>query len=420
MKNHYIFIEFDATIRFDFSIIANPACYSLYLIVSRKNFATLSQASLYSFREVITIDDAEFTFDNILSIVKNIIGKFQICAEELGIITHDEYSIGVAAKIRETLRVAGDSYQRIAPFTDKVLMKQAIPGLRTPKYLRFLPLQYKEKGPAYIDEIINNLGLPVFIKPLSRASCFETSEIHSREAFFHWLKDHSNRDSFEIDEYVRGKLYHCDSIVENGQIKKIFICEYNNPCADFMKGKPLGSISLMEDHPFFKEFSAYNKKVLQAINIPDNTVTHFEFFRKQDGELIFLEIANRAPGGEIPFVYHIMTGKNLEEILVRLQMQLPVDLNFKQPEVFSAFIRFPKIRGIVASLSNPDITDIKSHYSIRRFVQVGDKIEQAANLSDSAIIMVLWNRDYGELSQDFANLSNRLPYEIEALAEVTI
>lgn len=415
MKDHYIFIEFDAAIRFDFSTIANQGRYSLYLIVSRKNFAMLNQASLYSFREIIIIDDVEFSFSCILSIAENIVGKFKIQPESLGIITHDEYSIGVAAKLREALGVNGDSYQRVAPFTDKVLMKQAIPGLRIPKYQRFLPAEYKKNGHQYIDGVINDLGLPMFIKPLSRASCFEAAEINSKVDFLHWLKDNGNRDYFEIDEYIKGNLFHCDSIIQNGEIKKIFICAYNNPCADFMKGKPLGSLSLMENHPFFEEFSAYNEKVLRAINIPDNTVTHFEFFRKENGELIFLEIANRAPGGEIPFVYHIMTGKNVEEILVRLQMQLPVDLNFKQPEVFATFMRFPKIRGVVKSFLTPDI---KSYYSVRRFVQVGERIEQAANLSHLAMIMVLWNRDYDILSQDFAYLSKRLPYEIESTAEV--
>ena len=410
MKEHYIFIEFDAGIRFDFSCIANESQYSLYLIVSRKNYATLSQASIYAFREIIIIDEVDFNFDNLLNLVRGMMEKFNIIADLLGIITHDEYSIGVSAKLRETLGTEGDPYSRVVPFTDKLLMKEAVLALRQPKHLKFDPEKYQLKQVDYVEEIISKLGFPLFIKPLSRASCFETAEIHNEEELLQWLSTNCNKNYFEIDEFVTGTLYHCDSIVQNGDIKHVFISQYNVPCAEFMKGKAMGSFPLKTNHPLFNELAAYNQQVLETINVPDNTVTHFEFFRNNEGEFIFLEIANRAPGGELPFSYRIMSEKNVEEILVRLQMQIPIDLHFDSPKVFAAFMRFPKIKGIVKKLINPKL---KSAYSLRHYVNVGNQLVQAENLSDMVASMVIWNCNYEALMEDFKSLSNKRIVETE-------
>jgi len=413
MHNHYVFIEFDAGIRFDFSEISDDKNHSLYLIVSEKNYTTLSQAALYSFREIIVINESQFDCDKLLSMINKIISQFNISKESLKIVTHDEYSIGVCAKLRERLGLDGDRYHEVAKFTNKLLMKEAAAGLRLPKHCPFSPERFNKSCIQYIDSIIDQLGLPVFIKPINRASCFETSIVKSKNELYEWAKSHKNDDYFEIDEYITGDLYHCDSIIQDGEIKKVFVAKYNTPCADFSKGKPMGSIILIESHPLYKKLVDYNSKVLATIGMPNNVVTHMEFFQNKKGEFIFLEIAARAPGAEAPFVYKKMTGKNVEEILVRLQMGLNVDLDFKEPKVYAAFMRFPRKSGKVATVNRPNI---KSHYNIRYFIDEGDSLQQAENLSDIAAVVVLWNPSYEQLHKDFCHLANTAPYKLEELS----
>lgn len=404
---HYIFIESGATIRFDFSKIFDGRNFSLYLIIEKSLYKKLSPSAIFSFRKIIVLDTASFHVDKLETLIRDIMTEYGLSKTDTSINTHDEYSLINCAKLRERFQIAGDRLDVIERFIDKIEMKKKAINLRQPKFLKFDYERYIKSPSVYTSEIIQTLGFPIFAKPTNMASCFKVAEIHSEKQLIDWLASMEREDSFELDEFIEGKMYHCDSVIQNGVIRNAFVYEYSSPNANFLKGQSTGSLILLPTDPLYDDLMAYNQKVIDEMELPLNTVTHFEFFVNKKNEKIFLEIAARAPGYEIPYALEKMTGFNIEEVFVKLQMRLDFEFDFSNKGLFASYMRYPRKKGTVASLNKPNI---ESQYSIIYNCNIQDTLEPSKNQAELAGIIVFWHEKYDTLKNDFDKLISFSPY----------
>lgn len=407
----FIVLQNVATFRIHWSCLSNPEAYRLILITSGANYERLvASKQEHYFDRVIRTDD--FTFEHLLSLSQQVLSDFGVTdLREVRIVTHDEYSLAVAARLREALGIEGAKPEEVRRFVNKVEMKRALAeqGIRMPKYVPWDPERYRADPSAYIDSLERTLGLPIFVKPINESGSVGTARLETRRELVEWCESHLADPHYEMDEWIEGTLYHCDSITRDGRLLYTHVCEYAHPCYDYLSGKICATITLPRDSEEFQQLADFTRRVLSAIGpMPRDTVTHLEVFRKANGELVFLEIAARAPAALVPFMYEKHLGLNIEEAHFRLHMGLLDDLNITYGP-YSAFVYFPHRKGVVTALHQPVL---RSQAIVTWKIQVGDHLDNPDNIRDAACTLLLWNDDYAELRRDFDYLDTFNPYSL--------
>lgn len=169
-----------------------------------------------------------------------------------------------------------------------------------------------------------------------------------------------------------------------------------------MSGKITGSITLDENDPVIQPILSLNQKVLAALQPLPNCVVHLELFRRTNGELVFLEIACRAPGGMIVQMHHKHCHINFEQAHFSMQMGLPFDLTQHNQGPYCAWAWFPLVEGTIRGFQS---LPIQSHHQIVWKIKVGETYSAAKSLIDYGGSIILWNEDYAELRRDFNYLA---------------
>lgn len=227
------------------------------------------------------------------------------------VLSLSEFGIIEGWHIRNHLGLPGPSLTRTEQVRDKVLMKEALANssLRTPMFVSEPPAE----GPLPWS------GRTV-LKPRQGASS-EGVTIHptARQALaaYSALPD---RVDYQLEEYVEGELLHADGLVKDGELIQLVVSRYLNKPVDFLTGSPLGSHQLPADERHW-EFTA---QAVSEVGIEEGCL-HLEFFETQNGELVFLEIANRLGGAGVVDAHLRHSGVHLpsDEIAIRLGLPRP-------------------------------------------------------------------------------------------------
>jgi len=407
----FIVLQNVMTFRVNWANLYDPEAHRLVLIARRDVLAALAAGQERYFDQVFALDD--FSLETVLAKVLALIAAND--GSEVRLITNDEYALGLAATLRERLGLAGDTVERIRPFIDKVAMKAKLSQgtLRLPKYVAFDPRLYRD-DPDYERRIAAHLGFPIFAKPVNLSGSQATGKLENMQGLASWCAENRDRPDLELDEFVTGTLYHCDSLLRNGEVLSTLVSRCVYPCFDFLAGKSTGSMVLPKDHPDHARLAAFTREALTQLAPLPNCVAHLEVFGNRTGELVFLEVAARSPGGMVPQTYEKYTGVNIEENHFRLQMSLTPKAMVKAGP-YAAWLWYPNSEGVVTEFRRPDI---RSACEWKWNVKVGDRLAQPASLRDYAAQVLLWNDDYQELERDFASLSEARPYFTAPLAEV--
>lgn len=84
-------------------------------------------------------------------------------------------------------------------------------------------------------------------------------------------------------------MYHCDAIIENGNIRMCSVSKYLNSTLNFHTDGYLGSV-MIDQGELQERLQQFNKEVIHALAY-ENGVTHLEAFVQPDGQIVFCEIA---------------------------------------------------------------------------------------------------------------------------------
>ena len=145
--------------------------------------------------------------------------------------------------------------------------------------------------------------------------------------------DENKNKRKEVEEYIEGELYHCNSYCDlNSNIHILLSGRYLNPCLDFSSGKAIGSIFLPESSKYYNLIKRFNADVIKSLGCIQKTVFHLEFFITPKEELVFLEIAARAPGGLLSKAATHSLGVDIEAINFNFQ----IDANHYSPKLSCA------------------------------------------------------------------------------------
>lgn len=399
----YIFITTDVPFKFDLNRITTPNT-SMALICPY----SFPQASIKSFAKFFdNIDFTEkFDLSSLIALVQKNCKKFNDFSQL--ILTADESVMMVTAELRDHFRIQGYNSKTIKKFTNKIVMKENLKdhNIDLPRYIHYDGAMFQSNPAEYLQNAISFLDFPIFAKPIDGAASIDTTKIETHNSLLAWCNKHAFDTNFELDEFISGTLYHCDSVIQDGNIKLSLLCEEKRPCFDFASGKMLCSLIVPDRDRDFKILMEFNKRVLQALSPPPNSVTHFEFFKAHDGRIVFLEIAARAPGTKIPQLYEKSFGWNIQEVYFKLQMGLEININ-QNLEYYAAECMFPRRQGVV--LTKNELPQIKSNYEIYWDIEAGQNIARSTDISTTSCSLVLWNKNYDQLRNDIEILDKWSP-----------
>ncbi|TAK72177.1 MAG: ATP-grasp domain-containing protein [Gammaproteobacteria bacterium] len=383
----------------DIAKIFNPNFWELHLLANKESYNHLHNRNQHILFNTITIIH-DFNFNNLKNNIIPIINN--VDKESVVFATNSESLVGITGQLREYFNIPGVHTNVARIFTDKVVMKKHLSSFNIllPNYIDFNFNEYSKMPTNYIKKISQKLSFPIIAKPIDSAGSNGVRKINNINELAQWATS-IEKNGFELDEYITGELYHCDSFVHNGNILYTAVCHYSSPPHKFLLGHNLGSITLPNNDICYQELKKFNDYVLKNISTDFNGVTHLEVFKKDNGELIFLEIAYRGGGAGIPHMYQKHLNIDLFSTHFLLQSYDDYQLNI-YPSYYSAWIQFSPSSNVI---NIKDIPKTKSEISL---VSRNEKINANSpcfSLRDYSLLIVLWNNNFTQLQQDFAKLS---------------
>lgn len=206
--------------------------------------------------------------------------------------TWEPYMV-LAAKLRQMLGLPGMTVEQTVPFRDKEVMKRVLDqhGIRTPKHIS------TTSGDG-VREAASKIGYPVCVKPIAGAGSADTYRVDSEEELEKIIPRLGHVAEVSVEEFIEAEEYTFDTVCVDGEIKFFNICCYRpRP----LMGKTHEWISqqtiVINDvmNPYYESGRKMGVEVLKALGFRDG-FTHMEWYRKEDGEAVFGEIAARPPG----------------------------------------------------------------------------------------------------------------------------
>lgn len=386
-----------------------PGKYNFILITNQACFSVMTKLEIGLFDVIHLTDD--FSYENLkLIFIQHILPKYPGSKE---IVTNEEYALIPCAKLREHFNISGNSVEQVLPFRNKIVMKQKLSNLDClPKYCSFDRARFIKNKFEYIENVIQQLDLPIFVKPIADAGSNNTAKLHNKAELLDWSeKNLHNQEEFELDEFIDGDAYQCDALIKDNQILHLQISKYLYPNFHFLNGKTLGSIPLTKECYEYTRLEEFGRKIIKEFLFVPNGAIHLEFFKTSSDRLVFLEIAARPPGAFATDVYRKQFNIDYKTTHYQLQMGLNVDLKLKRGPYY-AYAWFPKTSGKVLFINEPK--HFNSKYDFKTRVKQGDLLRKANRLGDFAATVFFWNDDYHQLYQDFKSLAEFIAISIEA------
>lgn len=314
-----------------------------------------------NFKTIIVTEN--FSLQNLICIIQDIMTVGPQTSQSPTIVTLDELLVPVAGELRDYFKIPEYGFDGSLPFFDKVEMKKRLSksDIKIPKFYEFSREQFEKLSSNDLKKITAEIGLPLFAKPTRLAGSMYAAKIENLLELRIWVNKLPKGLSFELDEYIQGKLFHCDSVLERNGVFNHVVSEYSFPNAEFLKGKNLGSFLLGPDSVLATSIAALSEKVIKQLKgMPG--VYHTEIFDAEGKGLVFLETAMRPAGGMIVEMVEKGVGIHLQKVHLELQLGLDpvVEPMIKQYPVFWMWIS--KMKGKVKSLQLPRIQSAYDHY----------------------------------------------------------
>ncbi|GAB2941632.1 ATP-grasp domain-containing protein [Hafnia psychrotolerans] len=406
----FIILQNIVTFRADWNKLIDRDQFSVCLLTGHQGWGNLPEDQKVCFDDIKICDP--FTVDSLEQACRDLFAERHISdMSEVRIITNDEYFLGHAARLREILGIKGATFAQIEPFINKLRMKAVMEAgkIDIPRALPFSPVKYQREPEKYCQQIEKAVGYPVFAKQIDSAGSERIAKIEDPDALRRWCTDNRDVANYELDEFIEGRLYHIDSLIFNGKIEEIYICQYSYPNAEFIEGKPIGSLPLEKNDPLYQHFYEYNQSVFDALGYVPDGATHLEAFLTQDNRIVFLEIAARAPGGWIPQMHALCSGSNIEEQHFRSQMG-QWKKSVPQSETYAAWVWYPHREGECADLTKA--INIANEYKTVWEVKHGSLLVRPQSVRDRIGGILLWGSSYSSLREDYQWLvDNYVPYQ---------
>jgi hypothetical protein len=204
-----------------------------------------------------------------------------------------EPGVMLAARLREALGVPGMTVEEALPFRNKERMKQALvaAGIRTPRHA-----SATDKDGCR--DAASQIGFPVIIKPIAGAGSADTHRVNDGRELEDVLTKLGHVDEVSVEEFIGGEEYTFDTICAGGEVVYHSLSWYRPRPLIARTVEWISPQIVMLRDADADEYAGgreMGRAVLGALGFKTG-FTHMEWFKKEDGEIVFGEIAARPPG----------------------------------------------------------------------------------------------------------------------------
>jgi biotin carboxylase len=270
----------------------------------------------------------------------------------------DEFDVLTAAKAREHLQIEGISNSFALRFRDKLRMRNLACeiGLPCPEFVGAF-------NPGEINEYLETTSGPWIVKPRTEVSAFGIRKCETVGQVWDVLTDLDNRNTwrdhpsqFLIERFIEGKVYHVDSVVNDGRIVAVGVSEYGTPPFSVShQGGVFTTFTVPYRSKERGELESLNRQLLEGFEYRQG-VAHAEFLRSSaTGEYFLLEVAARVGGAYIANVLEQASGFNLWREWAKLEVATK-EKPYKAPKLRKDYA------GICLALAKEETPDT-SHYT---------------------------------------------------------
>ena len=232
------------------------------------------------------VDDLE-NYDDVMKAVGFLTHKYGKIDR---IESHNEHWLMLDAKLRTDFNVFGFHTEDMDFVKKKSCMKEIFTKAGVPVIRGGVPHTEEETR-----ALIKELGFPVVAKPDSGVGAAHTYKIKHEDDVERYLRTKPPID-YIIEEFIVGDIETYDGLVDiNGDIIFENSLVYIDPPMDIMNLDTDNTYYTAREIP--EDTKRYGEKSIQAFNLRERFF-HLEFFRRQSGELVALEINIRPPGGK--------------------------------------------------------------------------------------------------------------------------
>ncbi len=270
--------------------------YNIIVLTANCDFRVVPDEILNQATMGINIDTANN--NNVLELV----GKLQQYISIDAVIPGFEYFVPIASKVSTLLKVPGIDCKQVLNLRRKDLMRTALnkAGLNIPRYYLITSLED-------INEAVDYIGFPAICKPIDAAGSVHVKKVENKKELLEAanrilngndvLWGHKLSNSLLLEEYIEGKEYSLEGIVQDGVVVHFSTTEkFVSDQSEFIEiGHIVNAPMDQQLHTKIQNYIEQVIKVLGANHCP----FHAEVRLRRDGEPVLMEIAARLAGDKI-------------------------------------------------------------------------------------------------------------------------
>ncbi len=200
-------------------------------------------------------------------------------------------------EVREALGIPGMGAEVARNFRDKSRMKDVFTAHGVPCARHGVAT-----SGAQARSLIEQLGLPVVVKPPAGAGARSTFRIDTHDQLDRWLRVDPPSESVPalVEELVSGAEHSFDSVSMNGRVVWHSISSYLPTPLEVLENPWIQWAVLLPrsiDGPEYDGIRDGASRGLSALGM-DTGFTHMEWFRLREGRIALSEVAARPPGAQ--------------------------------------------------------------------------------------------------------------------------
>ncbi|ODN42189.1 ATP-grasp domain-containing protein [Piscirickettsia litoralis] len=258
-------------------------------------------------------------------------------------------------------------------------------------------------------EVSSYCGNRFIAKPIDAAGSYGVELIHSQDDLDRYYAQYKpNKNSFIAEQFIVGKMYHCDFVLYKN--KPIFkaCSEYLFPNLCFKKGKNLSSFPVVNKELQSVIFN-FSDQCLKALGY-HNGIYHLELFI-ENNQLYFLEVGARIPAALVVKMYETIYGVNIADLSVAvLTGSLSSSIQQKMTGHYFLWAYLAKTQGVIKRLIPPSFS---SEFNIHWEVEAGQEIDNSQSIIDRVGILTAKSNRLDVIQQDFEYLRAYSPVAVE-------
>jgi hypothetical protein len=209
-----------------------------------------------------------------------------------------------AALLREAMGVGGLGTEHTLLLRDKVAMKRHFSacGIRVPEFTEI-------SEPIQAVELLDKFG-QVVIKPVLGSSSLDVHIVRDQNELMSLQRQgFASPDRYEAEEFIAGRQFHIDSVVNNGVPVAASVSQYLDSHEAFPLDGQVRSHTL-DDGPDLELLLEFNRAVLGCITWFSGAA-HLEAFLDDRGRPVFCELGGRPGGAGIEATFRYRHGVSL-------------------------------------------------------------------------------------------------------------